>query len=68
MSHAITVGDLVHYTLFAAFLASWLIVGCVWLYGLAAGMSDVPGSGPSRGALYGVLILPVVAFVAWWFT
>ncbi len=68
MNHAITVGDLLHYTLFASFLASFLIVGCVWLYAFAAGMSDAPGRGPSATALYGVLLLPVVLFAAWWFT
>lgn len=68
MNHVITLGDIVHWGLFGAFLVSLFITAVFWLYNLAASMSDAPSRGSPRWLLLASLAMPIIPFIAWWFT
>lgn len=65
LDHAITVRDLVHYTLFVSFIVSLLIAVYLWLLALFS-FSDVPSDGVPTWLFVCANLLPVALFIAWW--
>jgi hypothetical protein len=68
MDHVITLGDVVHWSLFGLSLASLIGVLFFWLYCFGEGMSDAPVDGPSRTMAIVVHSIPIALLVAWWLT
>lgn len=69
MNHAVTVGDIVHWSLLALSIISLGGTAWFWLWLFAMSMSDSPQSG-GEGLTWMIVahVLPIAFFVAWWVT